>query len=247
MAAAIEFQNLTLGYERHPAVHHLDGSLAQGEFLAVVGPNGAGKSTLLKGIMGEVRPLSGTITLNVSRKQIGYLPQNQAIDTGFPISVFDLVAMGLWHRIGGFGGVDAAMRADVTRALEQVGLAGFARRPIGTLSGGQLQRALFARLILQDSMILLLDEPFKGIDTTTTDALIALLKDLNAQGRTVLAVMHNLDLVRRHVPRSLVLAREPVAWGRTEEVLTPRHLGQAQNFHAAWDEAARFCDREAIA
>jgi zinc/manganese transport system ATP-binding protein len=246
MAMAIEFQNLTLGYERHPAVHHLDGGVAQGEFLAIVGPNGAGKSTLLKGIMGELRPLSGTITLE-AKQQIGYLPQNQAIDTSFPICVFDLVAMGLWHRIGGFGGVDAAMRADVMGSLEQVGLAGFARRPIGTLSGGQLQRALFARLILQDSMILLLDEPFKGIDTATTDALIALLKDLNAQGRTVLAVMHNLDLVRRHVPRSLVLAREPVAWGPTETVLTPRHLGKAQAFHAAWDEAARFCDREAMA
>ncbi|MES1155278.1 MAG: ATP-binding cassette domain-containing protein, partial [Pseudorhodoplanes sp.] len=148
MSAALEFRNLTLGYDRHPAVHHLDGAVAPGALLAVVGPNGAGKSTLLRAIVGLLRPLSGTIARDgIDRRDIAYLPQSAEIDRSFPISVFDFVATGLWRATGLFGGIGKAAREKILHAIASVGLNGFENRPIGTLSGGQMQRVLFARVL----------------------------------------------------------------------------------------------------
>src|SRR6202040_2851345 len=155
MTAALQFRNLTLGYDRHPAVHHLTGTVTDGVLLAVIGPNGAGKSTLLKGIVGVLRPLDGAIERAQVRKQdIAYLPQAAEIDRTFPISVYDLVAMGLWREAGLFGGIGRRERDKVRTAMMAVGLSGFEERPIGTLSGGQMQRALFARLLLQDARVI---------------------------------------------------------------------------------------------
>lgn len=238
---ALVLRGLTLGYARHPAVHHVDGTIPAGSLTAVVGPNGAGKSTLLKGIIGEIAPLEGEVArAGLARQDIAYLPQAAEIDRAFPIAVFDLVAMGLWRRVGPWRSLKPH-RAAVAAALAAVGLTGFERRPIGTLSGGQLRRALFARVLLQDARVILLDEPFAAIDARTTDELLALVHGWHAEGRTVVAVLHDLDQVARHFPSTLLLAREAVAWGPTHEALTADNLRRARRLCEAWDEDAPVC------
>ncbi|WP_026176192.1 ABC transporter ATP-binding protein [Methylobacterium sp. 88A] len=239
---AIALRGLTLGYDRHPAVHHLDGTIPAGALMALVGPNGAGKSTLLKGIIGEIRCLDGRIDRPGGTDSIAYLPQAGEIDRSFPLSVLDLVAMGRWRRLG-FWRSALPDRRTLVSALSAVGLLGFEDRPIGTLSGGQFQRALFARLIVQDARIILLDEPFTGIDGRTTADLIGLIRGWHAEGRTIVAALHDLHQVKAHFPTTLLLAREPVAWGATETVLTRENLARAQALSEAWDEDASICGR----
>jgi zinc/manganese transport system ATP-binding protein len=241
----VSFNNLTLGYDRHPAVHHLTGELERGTLLAVVGPNGAGKSTLLKGIVGELKPLSGSIDLNgLSKRDIAYLPQVVEIDRSFPISVFDCVAMGLWRKIGASGGIGARVRGEVIWALETVGLAELADRSVGSLSGGQFQRMLFARLLLQDAALILLDEPFRAVDTKTVEDLISLVWRWHREGRTVLAALHDIEQVRAHFPQTLLLAREVVAWGQTPNVVTPAYLTKSRQLTEDFDAHAHVCDRD---
>jgi len=241
---AISFHNLTLGYDRHPAVHHITGDVARGELLALVGPNGAGKSTLLKGIVGQIKPLSGSLSLDgLKLREIAYLPQQIDIDRSFPITVFDAVAMGLWHEIGTWRGVDRGRTVAVQDALRTLGLQDLAGRSVGALSGGQFQRVLFARLLLQDAAIILLDEPFRAVDTKTVDDLLRLISRWHQEGRTVIAALHDLDQVRAHFPRTLLLAREVVAWGPTKQVLTPKNLAKSRQLTEAWDEHAEICER----
>lgn len=241
MTAAVRLHDVTLGYERHPAVHHLRGAF-DGGLTAVVGPNGSGKSTLLKGIAGVLPPLEGRIELDgLKRSQIAYLPQDHGIDRQFPMTVGDLVALGAMGRRGLFGGLGKDDRGTVARALSAVGMEGFERRAIGSISGGQLQRALFARVLVQDARVILLDEPFSAIDTRTTADLIGLVQRWPGEGRTVVVVLHDLEMVRRVCPRSLLLAREAVAWGPTDEALNPAHLLQARRLSEAWNDHAGVC------
>ncbi|MBS1184185.1 MAG: fhuC 1 [Proteobacteria bacterium] len=243
--AALAFLNATIGYDRHPALHHVSASFPAGSMTAVVGPNGAGKSTLLKAAIGHIRPIEGSVQVSGCRRtEIAYLPQLAEIDRNFPLPVFDFVAMGLWHRRGAFGGFRRDDDEDVARALAGVGLIGFEQRPLDTLSGGQLQRVLFARLALQDAPLILLDEPFTAIDDRTVGELMDIVTGWNAEGRTVVAVLHDLDQVRRNFPRTLLLARQRVAEGDTDAVLTPEHLGAARHYIEAWDEAAPYCKVE---
>ncbi len=238
----LRLTDLTLGYDRHPAVHHLSGEIPRGALLAVVGPNGAGKSTLFKGIVGALKPLSGRVDLHdVAAKDIAYLPQAAEIDRTFPISVYDLVAMGLWRRTGLWGGFSNADHAAIRNAIATVGLTGFERRAIGTLSGGQMQRMLFARLLLQDAKVVVLDEPFNAIDAKTSADLVALVQRWHMEGRTVLAALHDMDLVRATFPQTLLLAREKVAWGDTASVLTSANLQKARSMCEAFDEEAAAC------
>ena len=242
MAAQIKFRDVTLGYDRHPAVHHLNGEVAQGALLAVVGPNGAGKSTLFRGLAGILKPLSGSIDLGgLDVRDIAYLPQSVDIDRTFPISVFDLVGTGLGRSTGFFGGMGKSAREKITQALAAVGLNGFENRSIGTLSGGQMQRMLFARVLLQDARLIVLDEPFNAIDAKTSADLLALVKRWHGEGRTVLAALHDMDLVRAHFPETLLLARGPVAWGATAQVLTVENLTEARRMCEAFDETASAC------
>ena len=239
---ALTFRDVTLGYDRHPAVHHLNGEVAAGALLAVVGPNGAGKSTLFRGIVGMLKPLAGSISLSgVNARDVAYLPQAAEIDRSFPISVFDFVGMGLMRRTGLFGGIGRKERDAIEHALEAVGLTGFEARTIGTLSGGQMQRMLFARLTLQDARIIVLDEPFNAIDAKTSADLLDLVRRWHAEGRTVLAALHDIDLVRNAFPQALLLAREPVAWGSTAEALTADNLDTARRMCEAFDEHAAAC------
>jgi zinc/manganese transport system ATP-binding protein len=242
MTAALKFCDLTLGYDRHPAVHHLDGAIEAGALVAIVGPNGAGKSTLFKGIVGMLKPLAGAIERGALKPQdVAYLPQAAEIDRSFPINVYDLVAMGLWHRTGVLGGVGRAARASIERAMAAVGLTGFEGRAIATLSGGQMQRTLFARLLLQDARLIVLDEPFNAVDAKTAADLFDLVERWHGEARTVLTAMHDLDFVREKFPEALLLAREPVAWGRTDKVLTPENLLAARRMCEAFDEHAQEC------
>ena len=246
MTAQLRFSNLTLGYERHPAVHHLTGSVDAGSLVAVVGPNGAGKSTLFKGIVGVLKPLAGRIERGgIDPRDIAYLPQVAEIDRSFPISVYDMVAMGLWRSKGLFGGIGRGDRGTIERAISTVGLTGFEGRAIGTLSGGQMQRMLFARLLLQDARVIVLDEPFNAIDAKTSADLLELVRRWHREQRTVLAALHDMELVRANFPDALLLAREPVAWGRTPEVLTPENLIKARHMCEAFDEQAEACVVEA--
>ena len=240
--ASIVIHDLTLGYDGHPAVHHLSGTFEPGSMTAVVGPNGSGKSTLLKGIIGILRPFTGRIDLGgLQISRIAYLPQQAEIDRSFPITVRDLVALGLWERIGMFAGMSDELWRKARETLAAVGLEGFERRPISDLSEGQFQRVLFARLLLQDAPVILLDEPFNAMDNRTIADLLQVVNRWHAENRTIIAVLHNYEQVRSYFPRTLLLAREPIAWGDTAEVLTPENLQRAQRMSEAWDEAAEAC------
>jgi len=246
MTAALAFQNLTLGYGRLPAVRSLQADVAEGSLTAVVGPNGAGKSTLLKGVIGALAPLEGRVAFGALKRQdIAYLPQQSDIDRAFPLSVVDLVAMGLWREIGPFRWLGGERRARVDAAIAAVGLTGFESRPIGSLSGGQMQRALFARLLLQDAKLVLLDEPFTAIDARTMADLIGVVQRWHGEGRTILAVLHDQETVRAHFPDTLLLARELVAHGPTEQVLTAENQFLARQMCEACDGPPHDCGRSA--
>jgi zinc/manganese transport system ATP-binding protein len=242
LKAQVRFRDVTLGYDRHPAVHHLNGEVAPGALLAVIGPNGAGKSTLFRGLAGILKPLAGSISLGgLDIRDIAYLPQTVDIDRSFPISVFDFVGTGLWRSTGFFGGMGRPARDKITQALAAVGLNGFENRSIGTLSGGQMQRMLFARVLLQDARLIVLDEPFNAIDAKTSADLLALVQRWHGEGRTVLAALHDMELVRNHFPETLLLARGPVAWGLTAQVLTAENLTEARRMCEAFDDGAAAC------
>lgn len=247
-APSIRFSNVTLGYDGHPAVHHLDGEIAPGSLTAIVGANGSGKSTLLKGVVGLLSPLEGQISISgLENRRIAYLPQLAAIDRSFPISVLELVALGLWSRIGSLRGLRGSEREEVQRALQAVGLSGFESRTLDTLSGGQMQRALFARVLVQDSRLILLDEPFSAIDARTAAELMRLIDLWHGEQRTVVAVLHDLELVKERFPKALLLARDPVAWGETRDVVTAANLLKARAMAEQWDQAAPWCRQGARA
>ena len=244
----LRFHNLTLGYERHPAVHHLDGKVAGGALIAVVGPNGAGKSTLFKSVAGVLQPLAGSIERDgLDTHDIAYLPQVPDIDRSFPITVYDMVAMGLWRRHGPFGGIGGKDQQIIEGAIAAVGLTGFERRAIGTLSGGQMQRMLFARVLVQDARLIVLDEPFAAVDAKTSVDLLGLIQRWHNERRTVLAALHDIELVRASFPDTLLLAREPVAWGATASVLTADNLNKARLMCEAFDESAEACAMPEVA
>ncbi|PVB60363.1 zinc ABC transporter ATP-binding protein AztA [Labrenzia sp. 011] len=240
MPACVTFEDLTLGYNSHPAVHHLNGVVQKGSLTAVVGANGSGKSTLMKGIVGILKPMSGRCAISADIT-VAYLPQQSELDRTFPARVIDLVSLGLWPRRGLLGRHRKEDRAAVAEALSAVGLEGFETRAIDTLSGGQLQRALFARVLVQNANLILLDEPFNAIDAKTVADLVELIKRWHGEDRTVLVVVHDLDLVREHFPHALLLARGPVAWGNARKTLSSENLLRARQFHEAWDEDAPWC------
>ncbi len=227
--------DVTVTHGRRPAVHHVSGCFRSGSLTAIVGPNGAGKTTLLRAIA-KLHPLGGGQIHGADR--VAMLPQGSALDRSFPLDCLDVVALGEAPQSGAFRPIgDGRAR----KTLEAVGLAGFERRSIGTLSAGQFQRVLFARLMVQDAPILLLDEPFNAVDARTEADLLAVLHRWHRDGRTIIAVLHDLELVRAQFPQTLLMARHVVGWGATADVLRPDALLQARLNAEAWSDDAAAC------
>ncbi|MCA7000288.1 metal ABC transporter ATP-binding protein [Dickeya solani] len=217
----IALHTLMFGYPGQPPLGTLDGCFDSGSLTAIVGANGTGKSTLLKTLAGLLPPLGGHFCMAPqARRQLGYLPQLAEFDRQFPLSVNDLVLMGCVPHCGMFGRISGAWRKKAHDALDTVGMAEFALTHIGTLSGGQLQRVLFARLLVMQSPVILLDEPFTGIDAQTTRTLLTVIRQLHQEGRTILTVLHDLEQVETHFPRVLMLRPEGHRWGDCREVLS---------------------------
>ena len=242
----IALNNLTVSYRHHPALHHISGRFAKGSLTAVVGPNGAGKSTLLKSLVGVLPLASGAVSMPLSRERIAYLPQASEIDRSFPINVFDCVLLGSWSTAGPWRGMSRQLHGRIESALHSVGLEGFEARPVGTLSTGQMQRVLFARLLVQDAELILLDEPFNAVDAKTTQSLLKLVRQWHGEQRTVIAVVHDETQVREFFPDALLLAREVVAWDHTPVVMTEANLRRARSMAEAWDDQAEECHTDAV-
>lgn len=204
-AEMMHFNRLQAGYQGRAVTPVVNGELATGSMTALIGANGTGKSTLLKTIAGLLPPISGSCELQIPRKALGWLPQRSELETRFPLTAYELVAMGCWPRCGWFGGINRALRLEIDAALDAVQMREFADAQPATLSGGQLQRILFARLMLQRSQLWLLDEPFNGIDSQTVTLLMSILEQQQQAGTTLLVVLHDRPLVARYFQDMLSL------------------------------------------
>lgn len=225
----LEVHDLTVAYRSQPVLWDIDLALPSGKLIAVVGPNGAGKSTLLKVILGLVRPITGWIKVfgrsyDEERRSVGYVPQRESVDWDFPTSAIDVVTMGLYGKIGWIRRPGASDRETALACLEKVGLRDLAGRQISQLSGGQQQRVFLARALAQDARLYLMDEPFAGVDATTEKAILTLLKELRRQGRTVVAVHHDLETVREYFDMVVLLNLRLVAAGDITSVFTSENL-----------------------
>ncbi len=239
----ITIDNLTIGYNKHPVIHHITAHINKGNAVAVVGPNGGGKTTFLKGIAGFLQPMEGSIKIAVPPKSIAYLPQHSTIDKAFPISAKELIATGLWHKAGWFKRYTKADLQQIDHAIHEVGLEGMEDMPLEALSGGQIQRALFARLILQNAQLILLDEPFNAVDYQTTQEMLNIVAKWTAEQRTIIAVLHNYDHVKNYFSQTLILARELIDYGNTATVLTTDNISQAFSTHTYPHKHANICHR----
>jgi zinc/manganese transport system ATP-binding protein len=243
-ADVLRLADVTIAYDRHPVVHHISGTFEQGSLTALVGPNGAGKSTLLKAIAGLLPLSAGEIRFGIDRRAVAYLPQVVDVDRSFPLRVVDVVDFGHWRKVGALRRLSHEDHAASVAAIAAVGLAGLERQPIGQLSVGQFQRVLFARLMVQEAALILLDEPFNAIDQKTTADLMDVVRSWRAQGLTVIAALHDLEQVKRDFPDALLMARELVAWGPTRQTLRDENLERARQLAAGWtDPAAAICAR----
>ncbi len=222
-------RSLTVAYQQRPVLKDVNLSLPPGRLIGVIGPNGAGKSTMIKAILGMVPRLSGEVRIfgrpvAQARREVGYVPQRASVDWDFPTDVLDVVMMGRYGHLGLLRRPGARERSLAMEALEKVGMADFARRQISQLSGGQQQRVFLARALAQDARIYFMDEPFAGVDAATERAIIGLLTDLKARGRTVVVVHHDLQTVREYFDWLVLLNVRVLAAGPVERVFTPENL-----------------------
>jgi manganese/zinc/iron transport system ATP- binding protein len=229
---ALSVRGLTVSYAEKPAVFSVDASFATGAMTAIIGPNGAGKSTMLKACLGIVPRLSGEVDVfgqpvERARDRIAYVPQRASVDWDFPATVLDVVKMGLYRTTGLFGRLTGALETRARACLDRVGMEDFADRQIGQLSGGQQQRVFLARALAQDADLYLLDEPFAGVDAATERAIVDVLKSLKTEGKTVIAVHHDLSTVVDYFDRVFLLNVRRVAEGTVAEAFTAEALAAA--------------------
>jgi manganese/zinc/iron transport system ATP- binding protein len=227
--APLQIDDLTVAYQRKPVLWDVDYRCPAGALVGVLGPNGAGKSTLLKAALGLIPRAAGRVLFFGKpcaevRHRIGYVPQRESVDWDFPVDALDVVCMGLYGEIGWFRRVTRQHRRRALEALEQVGMADFARRQIRQLSGGQQQRVFLARALVQNADLYFMDEPFAGVDAATEQAIIGLLRDLRERGKTILVVHHDLQTVRGYFDEVLLLNLRVIASGPTRDVFTDDNL-----------------------
>jgi zinc/manganese transport system ATP-binding protein len=221
----ILIENLTVAYGETIALQNVTGVIKPNSLMAIFGPNGGGKSTFVKVLSSLIKPTKGQITHQCqSTCMPAYLPQQSTMNRSFPITVREVVAMGLWHKVGAFKAFTKDHQGLIDQALSRVNLQGFDDRLIGTLSGGQFQRMLFARIILEDSSLIILDEPFTAIDLHTSEMLLALIHEWHKQGKTILVVLHDLEMARMHFPSAILLSKDCLGWGKTAQVLTDKNV-----------------------
>ncbi|MCW5873126.1 MAG: metal ABC transporter ATP-binding protein [Anaerolineales bacterium] len=229
---AVQVADLTVAYQEKPVLWDVDLDVPQGVLMAIVGPNGAGKTTMLKAILGLLTPAAGHVSIfdkpyQEQRSLVGYVPQRGSVDWDFPTSVLDVVMMGNYGKLGWVRRPGAADRRAAELALEKVGMADYAGRQISQLSGGQQQRTFLARALMQDAQVYFMDEPFQGVDATTERAIVDILKDLRADGKTVLAVHHDLQTVSEYFDWVMLLNVRRIASGPVDEVFTDENLRTA--------------------
>jgi ABC-type Mn2+/Zn2+ transport system ATPase subunit len=223
----IDVRDLTVIYRAEPALEHVNFCVQTGERIAIIGPNGAGKSTLIKTIMGLLQPQGGTVQINSDNRYcLGYVPQHEGVDWDFPVTVRDVVMMGRAQHMRWFVWPGRAQQQAVDAALERVGMLPLAGQPIGELSGGQRRRVFIARALAQEASILLLDEPFSGVDASAQASLMDTLDSLNREGMTIILCTHDLGLAFSRFERVLALRRKVIAFGTPDEVYQPEVLSQ---------------------
>lgn len=232
MEKALSIQNLTVSYDDHTALHNINFEIEKGRLAGVIGPNGAGKSTLMKAALGLIAKDRGTIEfygkpVKQMRKNIAYIPQRNNIDWNFPINVLDAVVIGTYPKLGVFHRPKKADREWAHACLKQVGMDGYSKRQIGELSGGQQQRVFMARALTQKAQIFFLDEPFVGIDASSEETIIKILKKLRNDGKTVIVIHHDLSKAKDYFDNLVLLNEELIEAGLTESVLRPETLGKA--------------------
>ncbi|ATV65755.1 peptide transporter [Fusobacterium pseudoperiodonticum] len=219
---AIEIKNLTVAYGENIALEDLNLNIEVGSLMALVGPNGAGKSTLIKTILKFLIQITGEIKINA--KTLAYVPQRNSVDWDFPTTLFDVVEMGCYGRVGLFKRVNKEEKQKVLKAIEQVGMLEFKDRQISELSGGQQQRAFIARALVQEADIYLMDEPFQGVDSTTEKSIVEILKQLKAEGKTIIVVHHDLQTVPTYFESVALINKAVIVSGKVSEVFTQENI-----------------------
>ena len=219
---AIEIKNLTVAYGENIALEDFNLDVEIGSLMALVGPNGAGKSTLIKTILKFLKQITGEI--KISGKSLAYVPQRNSVDWDFPTTLFDVVEMGCYGRVGLFKRVNKEEKAKVLKAIEQVGMLEFKDRQISELSGGQQQRAFIARSLVQEADIYLMDEPFQGVDSTTEKSIVDILKKLKSDGKTLLVVHHDLQTVPTYFETVTFINKTVIASGKVKEAFTQENI-----------------------
>ena len=219
---AIEIKNLTVAYGENIALEDFNLDVEIGSLMALVGPNGAGKSTLIKTILKFLKQITGEIKIN--GKSLAYVPQRNSVDWDFPTTLFDVVEMGCYGRVGLFKRVNKEEKVKVLKAIEQVGMLEFKDRQISELSGGQQQRAFIARALVQEADIYLMDEPFQGVDSTTEKSIVNMLKKLKSDGKTLIIVHHDLQTVPTYFESVTFINKTVIASGKVKEVFTQENI-----------------------
>ena len=219
---AIEIKNLTVAYGENIALENFNLDIEVGSLMALVGPNGAGKSTLIKTILKFLKQITGEI--KISKKSLAYVPQRNSVDWDFPTTLFDVVEMGCYGRVGLFKRVNKEEKVKVLKAIEQVGMLDFKDRQISELSGGQQQRTFIARALVQEADIYLMDEPFQGVDSTTEKSIVDILKKLKSDGKTLLVVHHDLQTVPTYFESVTFINKTVIATGKVKEVFTQENI-----------------------
>lgn len=229
---AVAVTDLTVAYRDKPVLWDIDLDVPEGVLMAIVGPNGAGKTTLIKSILGLVKTAAGQVQIygkpyEEQRQLVGYVPQRGSVDWDFPTDALDVVTMGLYGRLGWVRRPRGQDQDLALESLHKVGMADYANRQISQLSGGQQQRVFLARALVQDAQVYFMDEPFAGVDATTERAIIALLRELRAAGKTVIVVHHDLQTVEEYFDWVTLLNVRRIASGPVSEVFTDDNLGRA--------------------